>query len=339
MNSSSQIDVSIIVPVHNEEKIIANCLDSLCTLDYPKGNYEIIVVNDGSTDKTSDIVEGYIQKHSNITLLSKGSGGKGSAVNFGLPHTKGEYVIVADADNFLQSNYISEVVRCFREDENVAVIVANHYLVKEDTLLEKVINSRRIADSDYSIYKRPQIGGSTAFRRETLTSVGGFGEEIASTTSVAVDKILGKGYLLKTLTNTCVRSIGQPSFASYLKQRLRWRESIVKTGIKFNKKSLFETSYTHGLSLIMFVSIILLIYSIAIGQFNYIYLVLILLVFFIDLFRYSRALIHMMWHRQQTAFFLSLSIGFEELLRFVSIPYLTFRLIRPRQKPTFSAER
>ena len=61
--------ISIIVPVFNEESFIAQCLDSLLNLDFEKNKYEIIVVNDGSTDGTEEILKCYSEKHGNLDFF------------------------------------------------------------------------------------------------------------------------------------------------------------------------------------------------------------------------------------------------------------------------------
>lgn len=334
VDKSSRPQVSIIVPTYDDQNIISDCLDCLLSLDYPKDNYEIIVVNDGSSDNTREIVEDYTRKHQNIILLSKENGGKGSAVNYALPHARGEYVVVIDSDSYPQSNYITEVVKCFEKDERVAVVAGYEYPHRPPTsIMERMIHARLISEYQRSVYRTAPVGTGTAFKKAMLTAVGGFSEKTTSTTAVAVDLILNRGYLIGTARNTCVEVIQERSFGAYLKQRLRWREHI---RFEFNSKVLFQNAYTHGLSVIQFLSIILFLYSVMVGQFNYVYLLPVALVFSIDLFRYSNGLIHMIRRKQRTAFFLLLSVAFEELLRFVSVPYLIFRLLRPRKKPTFT---
>ena len=80
----SKIRISIIVPVYNEEKFLSKCLDSLLNLNYSKKSFEIIAVNDGSTDLSPTILKKYSDKNPNLVVLSKANGGKGSAQNLGI---------------------------------------------------------------------------------------------------------------------------------------------------------------------------------------------------------------------------------------------------------------
>ncbi len=95
-----EMKVSIIVPVYNTEKYVAKTLDSLVnqTLD----SYEIIVVNDGSTDNSQEIIKEYTKKYPNlIQAYYKENGGLGSARNYGLQYAKGEYVGFVDSDDWV----------------------------------------------------------------------------------------------------------------------------------------------------------------------------------------------------------------------------------------------
>ncbi len=93
------IKLSIIVPVFNEEKTIAEILKRLLKV---KQIFEIVVVNDGSTDKTAKLIKQFIKKSKRakqkIKFFSKKNGGKGSAVRFGLAKAAGNYIMIQDAD-------------------------------------------------------------------------------------------------------------------------------------------------------------------------------------------------------------------------------------------------
>ncbi|AIJ04902.1 glycosyl transferase family protein [Methanocaldococcus bathoardescens] len=91
--------VSIIIPAYNEEKTIQKILKKVLDVELPLEK-EIIVVNDGSTDKTKEIVEEFKKNHpnGNIKLLNKKNGGKGSALKVGIKHSTGDIIIIQDAD-------------------------------------------------------------------------------------------------------------------------------------------------------------------------------------------------------------------------------------------------
>ena len=96
------IKVSIIVPVYNTEGYLKRCLDSLVcqTMD----DIEILIVNDGSTDNSQEIIDEYVQKYSNIKSLKKENGGLSDARNFAIPHAVGKYIGFVDSDDFIEPN-------------------------------------------------------------------------------------------------------------------------------------------------------------------------------------------------------------------------------------------
>lgn len=96
--------ISIIIPLYNAEKYIANCLDSILGSNLPHGTYEIIVVNDGSSDGCEHIVETYAERHPAIRLYHQKNQGQGVARNYGIDQSNGEYIWCIDSDDMVDSN-------------------------------------------------------------------------------------------------------------------------------------------------------------------------------------------------------------------------------------------
>ena len=84
--------ITIIVPVYNTEKYLRECLESLVHQSFQ--NIEILLINDGSTDKSQNIIDEYSEKYTFVTGITKENGGSSSARNLGLQHAKGEFVIL-----------------------------------------------------------------------------------------------------------------------------------------------------------------------------------------------------------------------------------------------------
>lgn len=97
--------LSIIIPVYNEQKTIKQCLDRVMKVDF-QFLTEVIVVNDGSTDDTLEI----LKKYPGITLINKKNGGKGTAVRAGIKASNGEYIVIQDADLEYDPNDIKRLV-------------------------------------------------------------------------------------------------------------------------------------------------------------------------------------------------------------------------------------
>lgn len=113
--------ISVIVPVYNVEKFIFKCLDSILNQTYK--NFEIIVVNDGSTDKSLDICREFVNKDKRVALLTKKNGGLSDARNFGLNHSKGEWVTFIDSDDFVSPMYLEHLIGGVT-DNNTKIVVS-----------------------------------------------------------------------------------------------------------------------------------------------------------------------------------------------------------------------
>lgn len=98
--------VSIIVPAYNVENFLPKCVESLLSQTY--SNLEIIIVDDGSTDKTGDIADQYALNFKNIRCIHKENGGLSDARNIGLIHAHGEYVLFFDSDDWVENNIIED---------------------------------------------------------------------------------------------------------------------------------------------------------------------------------------------------------------------------------------
>lgn len=102
------LKVSIVIPVYNVEKYISTCLDSLINQTY--SNLEIIVVNDGSTDNSGEILKKYVDMDKRIVLINKKNGGLSSARNTGILASNGQFITFIDSDDWVSKNYVEEMM-------------------------------------------------------------------------------------------------------------------------------------------------------------------------------------------------------------------------------------
>ena len=106
---------SIIIPVYNVEKYIEDCLESVTNQTYK--NYEVLIINDGSTDNSRKIIEKY-KKNKNIKIIDQKNQGLSSARNNGVTHAKGDYILFLDSDDYLEKKAL-EILEKNIKDEDV----------------------------------------------------------------------------------------------------------------------------------------------------------------------------------------------------------------------------
>jgi glycosyltransferase involved in cell wall biosynthesis len=114
---NTKMKLSIILPVYNVADYLPKCLDSLLAQDLPQNDYEIIVVNDGSTDNSGDIAQKYADKYANITLINQSNQGLSGARNTGIEQGKGDYIQFVDSDDFLEKNVLGGLIKQVERDD------------------------------------------------------------------------------------------------------------------------------------------------------------------------------------------------------------------------------
>lgn len=123
--------VSLILPIYNMEKFLERCVDSILAQTYK--NLEIILVNDGSKDRTDEICKKYASLDKRVIYVSQKNGGLCAARNTGLDHASGDYIIFIDPDDYVAANLVSDVVQTFKNSEEELDMVAyGVHIVKKD---------------------------------------------------------------------------------------------------------------------------------------------------------------------------------------------------------------
>lgn len=120
--------LSIIIPVYNVEKYVSKCLGSVLDQDIDPKDYEIIIVNDGSTDGSLKIIEDYAKIHGRIKIFNKKNGGVGSARNYGIDVSTGKYIYFLDPDDYLISNSLKTLLEaCECHDLEILTFVSDFF--------------------------------------------------------------------------------------------------------------------------------------------------------------------------------------------------------------------
>lgn len=121
--------LSIIIPAYNVEAFLPQCLNSIFSQDY--ADYEVLCVDDGSTDGTPELLQSYAAEHPNLRVLTQSNQGMSTARNYGLKEAKGEYVLFVDSDDWLCEGALSILAAAF-DNEDVVCFNAKKYIEKTD---------------------------------------------------------------------------------------------------------------------------------------------------------------------------------------------------------------
>lgn len=138
--------VSIIIPIYNVEKYLEQCIKSLINQTYR--NLEIILINDGSTDKSTKICEKYKNQDNRIVFINKKNGGAASAKNEGLKIAKGDYITFVDSDDFIEPDMIEYMVNTIKKYNSDIIqcsftnLYKNTERFKQDKIVEQKISSK-----------------------------------------------------------------------------------------------------------------------------------------------------------------------------------------------------
>lgn len=118
--------ISVVIPIYNVEKYLPECIDSVLAQDFQ--DYEVILVNDGSTDGSLAIAQQYEKDHAHIRLISQENKGLGGARNTGIKHAQGEYILFMDSDDRLAPDTLSATAAAAQREESDIVIFDFEYV-------------------------------------------------------------------------------------------------------------------------------------------------------------------------------------------------------------------
>ena len=134
-SEEEQPKVSVVMPCYKVEKYLAECIESVLNQDYK--NLEIIPVDDGSPDRSGEIIDQYVKKDSRIKPLHQTNGGYGNAINNGMKIATGKYFAIVETDDYVEPDMISSLVK-YAEEHNAAVVKAGFTKIYPDGRLEKI---------------------------------------------------------------------------------------------------------------------------------------------------------------------------------------------------------
>jgi peptidoglycan-N-acetylglucosamine deacetylase len=218
--------LSVIIPAHNEAKVIATSIERILASDYP--DLEVIVVDDGSSDGTSAVVQNRYGASPRVKLITTPNGGKANAINLGLQEAKGDIIVALDADTLFETDTISKLARWF-EDPRVGAVAGN---AKVGNRINTVTRWQALEYiSAQNLERRALValgcmtvvpGAVGAWRREALERLGRFPLNTLAEDQDLTIAVQKAGYRVIFESEAVAWTEAPDTLKGLVKQRFRW---------------------------------------------------------------------------------------------------------------------
>ncbi len=233
--------VTIIVPCYNEEKTVTNTLFSILALNYPKDKLKIIIVNDGSTDGTMNVLKQF-EKNPQIEIYSKENGGKYTALNYALERTTSDFVGCLDADSFVEPETLSRIIKHFEEKDVMAVTPAiavykPKNIIQTVQAVEYVWGIFICKMLSYLGSLRVTPGPFSIFRTEVFRKLGGYREAYHTEDLEYALRMQKNHYKIVNAHDAMVHTVAPKNVKALYRQRVRWTYGFINNSIDY--RSLF----------------------------------------------------------------------------------------------------
>jgi cellulose synthase/poly-beta-1,6-N-acetylglucosamine synthase-like glycosyltransferase len=274
------ISVTVVVACRNEQKLLPNLLEDLSRQDYPDNFFEVIVVDDNSTDRTFDIAEGYT-RISNIRVLKNDGRGKKQAIRNGINSSSGKLIITTDADCRMGTRWIKTIAACFcmqRPDMIIGPVrleTGSGFFAKFQEL--EFLSLQGITAGTASAGNSTMCNGANlSFTKEVYHKHSdNLHPEINSGDDIfllhSIKKQEGSKIVWLESTDAMVIAATSPTLRSFIKQRKRW----------ISKGGAFEDRFTIFLGIVTFVTISLMFSVLIASLINHIFINVLLALFLI----------------------------------------------------------
>jgi len=227
--------VSIVIPSHNEEKVIRDTIENILAVDYKK--FEIIVVDDRSTDNTAEVIRQLSKENSRVISHIRENDafpGKSAVLNEVLPMTKGEIICVFDADARIDPDFLKNILPYLADSEAGAVQARKVILNREKNILTRCQDNEYILDAHFQS-GRDSIKGAVELRgngqlikKEALYNVGGWNNDSLTDDLDLATRLHLKGWDVRFTEDVNVYEEGITKFFPLLRQRRRWIEGSIR---------------------------------------------------------------------------------------------------------------
>jgi cellulose synthase/poly-beta-1,6-N-acetylglucosamine synthase-like glycosyltransferase len=238
--------ISVIVPAYMEERVIAKTIRSLLASDYQ--NYEIIIVDDGSSDRTSEVVRDEFSTDARVRLFTIENSGKAEALSVGLRHAKGEVIIGLDADTMFDSQTILALARRFADPATGAVAgnakVGNRINTLTRWQALEYITAQNLDRRAFASLNCITVvpGAVGAWRRDLLERAGGFSSDTIAEDQDLTLRVRKLGYKIGYEETAIAWTEAPDTLKGLSKQRFRWSFGTLQCMWK-HKGALFNPRY------------------------------------------------------------------------------------------------
>ena len=243
--------VSIIVPAYNEEVNAVSSIENLLKCDYPA--FEIIFIDDGSTDNTYQKVKEAFLHNALVRVISKENGGKATALQFGIEESTADYVVCIDADTKLATDAVSKLMRNFlnplnKNSHKIGAVAGSVIVGNEVNILTKwqsieYITSQNFDRKGFAYVNAITVipGAIGAFKKSALIEAGGFTEDTLAEDCDITIRIMKAGYIVANESKAYAFTEVPENLRQFLKQRVRWSFGVMQTFWK-HKEMLFNNT-------------------------------------------------------------------------------------------------
>lgn len=247
--------VSILVPAHNESIVIRKTVQALLALDYPKDKYEIIIINDNSSDDSAAVLKAIQVKNPcrrmiviNTDSISGGKG-KSNALNIGLSVASGTVIAIYDADNTPEPDALTLLVENLMSDDRLGAVIGKFRTRNRDaSLMTRFVNIETLAyqcmnqAGRWFFFKLCTIPGTNfVVRRSIIEEIGGWDTKALSEDTEISFRIYRMGYKIKLMPLAVTWEQEPQLLRIWLKQRTRWAKGNIYV-LRENFKYVFDRS-------------------------------------------------------------------------------------------------
>jgi biofilm PGA synthesis N-glycosyltransferase PgaC len=278
--------ISLIIPAYNEAAHIVETIRAAKSLSYPQELFEIIVVDDGSSDGTAEAAAA-----EGVRVISQQNAGKSAALNVGIKESRGEIVGCIDADSYPLADALLKMVPYFG-DPRVAAVTSSIFVKDPKNFLEKLQEmeyiliawNRKLLDYLHSVYVTP--GPLSLYRKGVLEKIGGFKGAVLTEDIEIAWRMQKAGYLIRMALPAKVFTRVPSSFKKWWSQRLRWDIGGIQTVNAYRQEFMSRRHGIFGMFVIPYFSLSILISLLGLGLF--IYLMVVRATNFLDFLYYAQ---------------------------------------------------